>query len=151
MQPVQHGIVMRPDHRRGVTLLEMLVVIAIIGVMLGLLLPAVQNARMAAKRVACANNLKQIGIALHNQVESNKDMYSRPAQAERLGWRVRILPFVEEFSLAGEYRREYPWDSVENESLIAKMPKIYSCPLSEAKAAGRASYEMAEIIGTLNH
>jgi prepilin-type N-terminal cleavage/methylation domain-containing protein/prepilin-type processing-associated H-X9-DG protein len=141
---------MRPDHRRGVTLLEMLVVIAIIGVMLGLLMPAVQNARTAAKRVHCANNLRQIGIALHNQAESNKGMYSQPAQAERVGWRVRILPFVEEFSLANEYRRDRPWDSVENEPLIAKMPKIYSCPLSDAKYAGRASYELPEIIATLN-
>ena len=72
---------MRFDQRRGVTLLEMLVVIAIIGVMLGLLLPAVQNARMGAKRVACANNLHQIGIAMHLHAESDKGQYTKPANA----------------------------------------------------------------------
>jgi prepilin-type processing-associated H-X9-DG protein len=129
---------------------KMLVVLAIISMLLGLLLPAVQNARLASKRIVCANNLKQIGIAFHNHADSNKAMFTQPASAERIGWRVRLLPFLEESSLINEYRRDRPWSGIENEPLLSKMPKIFSCPLSNGKEIGHASYETAEVVVSFN-
>jgi len=94
----------RFSSRRGFTLIELLVVIAIIAVLIALLLPAVQSAREAARRASCINNLKQIGIAMHNY---HDQMGSYPpgcisiagapwgAQASELGWRGMILPQME--------------------------------------------------------
>jgi prepilin-type N-terminal cleavage/methylation domain-containing protein/prepilin-type processing-associated H-X9-DG protein len=137
MQAVVLEAAMKP-HRRGVTMLELLVVLAIIGVMLGLLFPAVQNARQSAKRLECANKLKQIGIALHNSANAS---YRQAMPSDVKSWRIMLLPRLQEVELEKDYRKDLPWDAPENSPLVAKMPKIYSCPLSDAKEAGRASYE----------
>jgi prepilin-type N-terminal cleavage/methylation domain-containing protein/prepilin-type processing-associated H-X9-DG protein len=101
----------KPQGRRGFTLVELLVVIAIIGVMVGLLLPAVQAAREAARRMQCSNNLKQIGLAMHNYEGTYKSMPPAMAAADRrrgepsgedddgFGWLVNLLPFVEQQAL----------------------------------------------------
>lgn len=101
--------------RRGFTLVELLVVIAIIGVMVGLLLPAVQAAREAARRMSCSNNLKQIGLGLHNYHDThrvfpagfymNNDNYATGTAktpqllANGLAWSTMILPFIEQAPL----------------------------------------------------
>jgi prepilin-type N-terminal cleavage/methylation domain-containing protein len=87
--------------RAGFTLVELLVVIAIIGVLVALLLPAVQAAREAARRSSCGNNLKQLGIALHNFHDVNNSFPPGAVDDDTnsLGWGVAILPYMEQMPL----------------------------------------------------
>jgi prepilin-type N-terminal cleavage/methylation domain-containing protein/prepilin-type processing-associated H-X9-DG protein len=93
--------------KNAFTLVELLVVITIIGILIGLLLPAVQSAREAARQTQCANNLKQIGMGLHNYVSAN-GTFPSGCRSQREGqnvwtwgfaWSVPILPFVEQSTL----------------------------------------------------
>ncbi len=91
-------------YRRGFTLVELLVVIAIIGILVGLLLPAVQAAREAARRMSCSNNLKQLGLALHNYHDTFRKFppsgfYSRTATGGGWSAQARLLPQLEQGNL----------------------------------------------------
>ncbi len=91
-------------HRVGFTLVELLVVIAIIGVLVALLLPAVQAAREAARRTQCTNNLKQLGLALHNYHDTHRVFPLGVLQSNlgsefaypRLTWAIHLYPYLEQ-------------------------------------------------------
>src|SRR4051794_27121485 len=88
--------------RRGFTLIELLVVIAIIGVLIGLLLPAVQKVREAANRLKCQNNLKQMGLGLHNYaaaLEAFPPAYRASSTLPGWGWSSILLPYLEQDNL----------------------------------------------------
>ena len=127
---------------RGFTLIELLVVIAIIAILIALLLPAVQSAREAARRSQCKNNLKQIGLALHNYLDSNK--YFPPGGTIQAGttfsgnngsWSIhgRLLPYLEAARAYKQVNLTVAWDNAINASTgvpILKIP-VFMCP-SEA-------------------
>ena len=106
--------------------------VATIGILTALLLPAVQAAREAARRTQSANNMKMIGLAMHNYHDRNRHF---PAQANYdddghalLSWRVHILPFIDQEELYKEFHLDEPWDSEHNKKLIERMPTVYRNP-----------------------
>lgn len=102
------------------------------GIGAALLLPAVQQAREAARRSKCKNNLLQIGLALHNYHDTYgcfPPAYIADADGRPLhSWRVLILPYIDEAPLYNQYKFSEPWDGPNNSRLLASMPPVYACP-----------------------
>ncbi len=96
----------RPKDAAGFTLVELLVVIAIIGILVALLLPAVQQAREAARRIQCQNNLKQLGIALHNHHDTYNQFPTFSAGTPNLSYVVHLLPFIEQNNIYELFPRD---------------------------------------------
>jgi len=112
-------------------------------VMVALLLPAVQSAREAARRAQSMNNMKQLGLAVHNYHDTFKGMpaaYSATQDGRPLlSWRVHILPYLDQQPLYEQFHFDEPWDSEHNRGLIEKMPAVYRSPRSKAEA-GKTVY-----------
>lgn len=108
--------------------------VAVIGVLVALLLPAVQAAREAARRMSSGNNLKQIGLAMHNYHDVHKHFPPATTFDEDgeplLSWRVHLLPYLEEQALYKEFNLDEPWDSENNIKLLDRMPMVYRNPSS---------------------
>lgn len=131
--------------RRGFTLIELLVVIAIIAVLVAILLPAVQQAREAARRSTCTNNLKQVGLALHNYHDIHKTLPSGwigvdgatrlPSAHEGgsgAGWAMMILPMMDQGALFGKFDPQLPISDAANASVARQFLPAYICPSDAA-------------------
>ncbi|WP_435018068.1 DUF1559 domain-containing protein [Tundrisphaera sp. TA3] len=126
-----------PAARRAFTLIELLVVIAIIAVLIALLLPAVQAAREAARRTQCTNNLKQIGLGVHNYIDANgtvplgQDVYNTDtARGYRIAtnWSVSLLPFIELGSSFNAWNVSFNFAEAPNTTVCQAGISAYHCP-----------------------
>lgn len=127
--------------RKGFTLVELLVVIAIIAILVGLLLPAVQSAREAARRMSCTNNLKQLALALHNY-ESAFGFFPPSRLGDKVpiegssvnglsayqSWTTLTLPFVEQGNLQNLMDFRFAWSALANRPAISTQLPLMTCP-----------------------
>src|SRR5687767_11203439 len=128
--------------RKGFTLVELLVVIAIIGILVALLLPAVQAAREASRRTSCGNNLKNLALGVHNFHDTNRklppgaqeqvlkypvDPANPTATIAGTSWIVFTLPFIEQEQLFHKYRFDQAYNSANNGQIVGNtiIPTLY--------------------------
>ena len=140
------------DFRRGFTLVELLVVIAIIGILVALLLPAVQSAREAARRMQCSNNLKQLALAMHNYHTSFNTL---PFAAEHWGyggWVKMTLPYIEQQAIADRWDETKLYQSQPNLDLCRIAIQTHICPsdVRTRSSWGGTPYEMANFNYAVN-
>ncbi len=152
---------MSRSQNRGFTLVELLVVIAVIGILIALLLPAVQAAREAARRTQCTNHLHQLGIALHNYEGAFKRLppgyVSRPSAgsvddetgdaAPGWGWGAYLLPYMEESTLSDQINYAEPLWSVDYAGLIRQSIPTLLCPSSSGPTQPFLAEQEASVRG----
>lgn len=119
---------MSKQHRSAFTLVELLVVIAIIGILVALLLPAVQAAREAARRSECTNNLKQLALASHNYHDTHKTFCPGQLMARGWGWSAMILPFMEQSTISDQIEYGQPMGAPVNIALVRTSIPSFLCP-----------------------
>ncbi len=124
-----------PHSLRAFTLIELLVVIAIIAVLIALLLPAVQAAREAARRAQCVNNLKQVGLAMHNYHDTNQTFPSGGwlAPGMNTGWSTAILPGLEQRAVYDALNVSFSYNAPVNSTTVYTVLNVYLCPSEPRK------------------
>lgn len=139
--------------RRGFSLVELLVVIAIVGLLVLLLLPAIQAAREAARRSHCANNLRQIGVGLLAYHETYgvfppgavDHKTSRNPKGKQLAWSLFLLPFVEERNLHARFDLSKSYSAAENRAAAGTVIPVYLCPSTTRYAADRSGFTTGDM------
>ena len=131
-----------PAFRRGFTLVELLVVIAIIGVLVALLLPAVQSAREAARRMSCSNNLKQLSLALHSYEDTMKTLPPAGIDSNQMSWVVLLLPYFEQKALYDQFNfNKGDWKAFNRITLVQGIRiKSIVCPDLTTKADSYSNF-----------
>ncbi len=133
--------------RRGFTILELVVVIGIVGLLLGLILPAVVQARSAARRAACQNNFKQIGLGLTALAESNgrypaSGTWDQVTPDGYFSWVVPLLPWIDQETIAKQWKFDLPYNSPQNRALSGRHLPVLACPedITVKPGQGNLSY-----------
>jgi len=126
--------------RRGFTLIELLVVIAIIAILIALLLPAVQQAREAARRSQCKNNMKQIGLAIHNYHDSHLKFPPGYITTNHWGWGTMLLPGMDQANIYNLFNFSIPFHLTDPSTQAAAAQPQKACkPTSMSSAARQMS------------
>jgi prepilin-type N-terminal cleavage/methylation domain-containing protein len=125
---------MRKPFKPGFTLVELLVVIAIIAILVGLLLPAVQAAREAGRRLQCSGNFHQMGIALHNYHDVHRSFPSGIVEPSFVMWSGCLLPFLEQNNLHQTLNFSQRWEiaNTPNAQACTTLLSVYRCPSTDA-------------------
>jgi prepilin-type N-terminal cleavage/methylation domain-containing protein/prepilin-type processing-associated H-X9-DG protein len=143
-----------PRSRDGFTLIELLVVIAIIGILVSLLLPAVQAAREAARRTQCVNNMKQMGLALHNYMDAQGAFclgqyvtVTPRGQVNMSSWTLGLAPYLEQAALFDSWNFGFNFSEPNNTTASQVAVGAYHCPSSPTETVMdfTATYAMAGV------
>jgi len=130
-----------PD-RRGVSLVELLVCLAIIGLMISMLMPAIHAVRMSSQRTVCVNHKSQINLSLQMYADANKALPPAPRPGFPSGWTWEILPFMEEGAMQATLEPGQPISAAVNASAARSRPPLYRCAFA-------SSWRSSDVAGVL--